>query len=210
MTKNNIFKTLTFSVLFILYSCSQTEVTTITTTTIKTEDNMNSDKINIDYSNLKSAYFASGCFWGTEYWFEKADGVADVVSGYAGGDIENPTYQDVSTGRTGHLEAVRVDYDPSIISYEDLVKLFFETHDYSQENGQGPDIGPQYLSAIFYNDESEKETANKYVDILQSRGEKVATMLKPFTNFYDAEDYHQDYYTRKNSTPYCHVYKKIF
>lgn len=160
--------------------------------------------------NVRYAYFSSGCFWGTEYWFEKANGIFEAVSGYAGGHKANPTYREVCTGLTGHLETVRVGYDASKTSYEDLVRLFFETHNFTQANGQGPDIGSQYLSAIFYQNDEEKNIAEKYAGILESKGYKVATTIRPFKNFYEAEDYHQDYYEKKGSTPYCHIYKKIF
>jgi len=159
---------------------------------------------------IKKAYFASGCFWGTEYYFMKANGVKHTAVGFMGGHVDHPTYNQVSQKNTGHLETTEVEYDTSKTSYEDLVKLFFETHDFTQTNGQGPDIGPQYLSCIFYNDESEKETAEKYIKKLQEKGYKVATMLKPASTFWKAEDYHQQYYEHKGSTPYCHVYKKIF
>ncbi len=162
------------------------------------------------HSNIEYAYFASGCFWGTEYWFEKANGVEAAVSGYAGGDKDYPTYQDVRSGTTGHLETVRVEYDPNLTTYEELVKLFFETHDYTQANGQGPDIGNQYLSAIFYSTEEEKLVIKKYINILKSMGKTVATTVREFTNFYPAEEYHQDYYAKNNATPYCHFYTKIF
>ncbi|ASJ20785.1 peptide-methionine (S)-S-oxide reductase MsrA [Brachyspira hampsonii] len=160
--------------------------------------------------NVKYAYFSSGCFWGTEYWFEKSKGVLSVVSGYAGGHKVNPTYQEVCTGLTGHLETVRVAYDPEKTTYEELVKLFFETHDFTQKNGQGPDIGSQYLSAIFYQNDEEKEIAEKYVAMLREKKYDVATTIRPFKNFYEAEDYHQDYYAKKGSMPYCHFYTKIF
>lgn len=159
---------------------------------------------------IKKAYFASGCFWGTEYYFMKANGVKHTAVGFMGGHVDHPTYEQVSAKNTGHLETTEVEYDTSKTSYEDLVKLFFETHDFTQTNGQGPDIGPQYLSCIFYADESEKEIAEKYIKILESKGYKVATMLKPLSTFWQAEDYHQQYYEHKGSTPYCHVYKKIF
>ena len=140
--------------------------------------------------NVKYAYFSSGCFWGTEYWFEKSKGVLSVVSGYAGGHKVNPTYQEVCTGLTGHLETVRVAYDPEKTTYEELVKLFFETHDFTQKNGQGPDIGSQYLSAIFYQNDEEKETAEKYVKMLREKNYDVATTIRPYKNFYEAEDYY--------------------
>ena len=160
--------------------------------------------------NTKYAYFSSGCFWGTEYWFEKSKGVLSVVSGYAGGHKVNPTYYEVCTGLTGHLETVRVAYDPEKTTYEELVKLFFETHDFTQKNGQGPDIGTQYLSAIFYQTQEEKEIAEKYVSMLRERNYDVATTIREYKNFYEAEDYHQDYYAKKGSMPYCHFYTKLF
>ncbi|MDR2951345.1 MAG: bifunctional methionine sulfoxide reductase B/A protein [Prevotella sp.] len=159
---------------------------------------------------IKKAYFASGCFWGTEYYFMKAAGIAHTAVGFMGGHVDHPTYEQVCQKNTGHLETTEVEYDTSKTSYEELVKLFFETHDFTQTNGQGPDIGPQYLSCIFYSDETEKEIAQKYISILQSKGYKVATMLKPISTFWKAEDYHQQYYEHKGTTPYCHVYKKIF
>lgn len=161
-------------------------------------------------TNAKYAYFASGCFWGTEYWFEKANGVFSVISGYAGGHKANPTYREVSTGLTGHLETVEVGYDPEKTTYEDLVKLFFETHNFTQKDGQGPDIGSQYLSAIFYQTPEEKEIAEKYVKMLTDKGYDVATTIREYKNFYPAEDYHQDYYAKNGSLPYCHFYNKIF
>lgn len=159
---------------------------------------------------IKKAYFASGCFWGTEYYFMNAAGVAHTAVGFMGGHVDHPTYKEVSQKNTGHLETTEVEYDTSKTSYEGLVKLFFETHDFTQTNGQGPDIGPQYLSCIFYADDKEKAIAKKYIGILEGKGYKVATMLKPASTFWKAEDYHQQYYEHKGSTPYCHVYKKIF
>lgn len=159
---------------------------------------------------IKKAYFASGCFWGTEYYFMKASGVKHTAVGFMGGHVDHPSYEQVCQKNTGHLETTEVEYDTSKTSYEDLVKLFFETHDFTQTNGQGPDIGPQYLSCIFYADNSEKEIAEKYIKILENKGYKVATMLKPLSTFWKAEDYHQQYYEHKGTSPYCHVYKKIF
>jgi len=121
------------------------------------------DKQDVYASNEKVAYFAGGCFWGMEYYLEKLDGVKDVISGYMGGDKENPTYKDVCYANTGHLEVVKVIYDPQKISYEELAKAFFEIHDPTQTNGQGPDIGEQYLSAIFTSDAKEKKTIKKLI-----------------------------------------------
>ena len=159
---------------------------------------------------VKKAYFASGCFWGTEYYFRKLDGIKHTTTGYMGGHVDSPSYQEVCTGTTGHLETTEVEYDSGKVSYEQLVKYFFETHDFSQTDGQGPDIGSQYLSCIFYSDENEKAIAEKYIKQLKTKGYNVATMLKEAPTFWAAEDYHQQYYEHNGKTPYCHKYTKIF
>lgn len=160
--------------------------------------------------NPKKAYFASGCFWGTEYFFMKAPGVKQTNVGFMGGHVDHPTYEQVCEKNTGHLETTEVLYDASQTSYEAMLKLFFETHDFTQTNGQGPDIGPQYLSCIFYQTEEEKELAEKYINLLTQKGYNVATMLKPASVFWKAEDYHQQYYEHKGTKPYCHKYTPIF
>jgi len=162
--------------------------------------------------NIKSAYFAGGCFWGVEYYFEKLEGVKSAISGYMGGTTDNPNYRDICTGETGHLEVVQVNYDSSIISFDSLTKLFFEIHDPTQINGQGPDIGSQYLSAIFYNDEEEKNISTNLIKILEDKGLKIATKLISAQEhkFFEAEEYHQDYYFKHNKRPYCHAYQKRF
>lgn len=159
---------------------------------------------------MKRAYFAAGCFWGVEYLFSKLEGVKNVVSGYMGGHTLNPDYYSVCSGTTGHLEVVKVDYDENIVSYENLVKYFFEIHDFSQENGQGPDIGSQYLSAIFYETNEEKDICESVIFELKNMNYGVATSLYEVCPFYEAEDYHQDYYDNKGTTPYCHFYTKVF
>lgn len=161
---------------------------------------------------MKSAYFAGGCFWGVEYYFENLEGVHSAISGYMGGHLNNPTYKDICSGMTGHLEVVQINYDSNIIAYNDLAKLFFEIHDPTQVNGQGPDIGSQYLSAIFYENESEKEINEKLIQILINKGHKVVTKLisKQDHPFFEAEDYHQNYYFVHNKIPYCHSYRKKF
>lgn len=151
------------------------------------------------------AYFAGGCFWGVEYFLEKLDGVISVESGYMGGHIDNPSYEQVSAHQTGHLEAVKVRYDPAKIDYEAIARRFFEIHDPTQANGQGPDIGPQYLSAVFVANDIERKTTNALIGQLRQRGFDVVTEVKPVTEFYDAEDYHQDYYVRHDKKPYCHA-----
>ncbi|CAM3405144.1 peptide-methionine (S)-S-oxide reductase MsrA [Arcobacter aquimarinus] len=164
----------------------------------------------MDNKSIKKAYYAAGCFWGVEYFFEKHKGVISAISGYMGGVIPNPSYEIVCSGFSGHLEVVEVTYDESIVSFEELTKLFFEIHDFTQTNGQGPDIGSQYLSAIFYVDEEQKRVSEELICILENKGFKVATKLNPLVTFYEAEDYHQDYYERHKKVPYCHSLKKIF
>ncbi len=156
------------------------------------------------------AIFASGCFWGTEYFLKQAQGVLLTTSGYIGGSVENPTYQQVCTGRTGHAEAVEVIFDPTIITYEELAKIFFETHDQGQTDGQGPDLGNQYRSGIFYTSPEQKKTAEDLVAQLKNKGYKVATEITQATTFWKAEGYHQDYYNKGGGTPYCHRFEKKF
>lgn len=159
---------------------------------------------------MKKAYFAGGCFWGVEHLMKKIPGVLDVFSGYMGGHIDNPSYEQVCTKLTGHIETVEVVYDETKVDFTTLAKAFFEIHDPSQEGGQGPDMGPQYISAIFYNNESEKECAEDLIKILESSGLNVVTELIPVKTFWKAEEYHQSYYTKTGKTPYCHTYKKRF
>ena len=140
----------------------------------------------------------------------KANGVTSTKVGFTGGIKDNPTYEEVCSGKTHHLEAVEVTYDTQKTSYENLVKLFFETHDFTQTDGQGPDIGEQYKSVIFYSNDEQKKIAEKYIDILKNKGYKVATELRPAATFWQAEDYHQKYYEKNGHRPYCHVYRKIF
>ena len=156
------------------------------------------------------AIFASGCFWGTQFFLQRAIGVMSTTVGYIGGHTENPTYKKVCRGRTGHAEAVEVVYDPKKTSFEVLAKLFFETHDPTQVNRQGPDVGEQYRSAIFYLDRKQKRVAEKLVKILESKGYRVATQIVPAGEFWPAEGYHQNYYHRRGGRPYCHGYVKRF
>jgi len=158
----------------------------------------------------ETAIFASGCFWGTEYYFEKAKGVISTAVGYIGGSTENPTYQQVSTGRTGHAEATQITYDASQTNYENMVKLFYETHDPGQLNRQGPDIGTQYRSEIFYQNEEQKAIAEKLTEQLKAKGHQVVTAITKAGPFYKAEDYHQMYYEKSGGSPYCHIYTKKF
>jgi peptide methionine sulfoxide reductase msrA/msrB len=154
-------------------------------------------------------FFAGGCFWGVEHLFKQLEGVLDTRVGYMGGKRKNPTYEQVCTGLTGHYETVEVIFDPKKIDEELLVKYFFEIHDFTQEDGQGPDIGEQYKSVIFYTNERQRQVAERIKDQL-SQKYRVATQIKKASDFWLAEDYHQDYYTKTGKTPYCHYRRKIF
>jgi len=161
-------------------------------------------------AKTETAYFASGCFWGTQYHFEKQEGVISSRVGYMGGDIPNPNYQMVCAGNTGHAETLEVIFNPSITSFETLAKLYFETHDPSQINRQGPDVGTQYRSAVFYSNDAQKETIKKLAQFLESNNIPVATEILAAPTFYTAEDNHQNYYKKTGGNPYCHIYKKKF
>jgi peptide methionine sulfoxide reductase msrA/msrB len=157
-----------------------------------------------------TAIFAGGCFWGVEYFLQKAPGVISVTSGYTGGDVKNPTYREVCTGNTGHAEAVKIVYDPSKTTYENLLKLFLEIHDPTQVGRQGPDVGDQYRSEIFYLNDEQKRIAEKDINVLKAKGMKIATAITKASEFYPAEAYHQDYYFNNGKVPYCHAYTKRF
>lgn len=158
---------------------------------------------------MEKATFAGGCFWCTEAVFKRLKGVSKVVSGYTGGNIENPTYEQVSMGNTNHAEAIQITFDPKIISFEKLLKIFFNTHNPTTLNQQGADIGTQYRSAIFYENEKQRKIAEKEKENFNENnhyGKNATTAIEPLGKFYSAENYHQDYYERnKNSNPYCTV-----
>lgn len=156
------------------------------------------------------AYFAGGCFWGVEHLMQQVPGVGAVRSGYMGGRTEDPTYREVCSHTTGHAEVVEVEFDASKTDYETLAKRFFEIHDPTQVDRQGPDVGDQYRSEIFYVDDAQKQVAEKLIGILRGKGLDVATKVTPAGAFYLAEDYHQDYYVKTGKEPYCHAYTKRF
>jgi peptide methionine sulfoxide reductase msrA/msrB len=160
--------------------------------------------------DTEEAIYAAGCFWGVEQLFKQLPGVLKTEVGYTGGQKKNPTYQEICAGNTGHYEAIRVIYDPTKINYEQLTKYFFEIHNPTQGNGQGPDIGQQYLSVIFYYDDLQKETALGLINELNHLGYPVATKVLPVSPFWPAEMYHQDYYEKNGKTAYCHRYEKKF
>lgn len=154
------------------------------------------------------ATFGNGCFWCTEAVFQRLKGVDTVVSGYSGGQVPNPTYKQVCTGTTGHAEAIQIAYDPKVITFEELLEVFWKTHDPTTLNRQGPDQGTQYRSVIFYHDAEQKRLAEHYKKKLDAAGifsAPIVTEISPFTIFYSAEDYHQNYYNENASQGYCRV-----
>jgi peptide-methionine (S)-S-oxide reductase len=180
------------------YSCKEVKST-----------NKESEKTNMDSTqnmSLETATFGEGCFWCTEAIFERVKGVHSVVSGYSGGTVKNPTYEQVCTGTTGHAEVTQITYDPKVVSYDELLKIFFKTHDPTSLNRQGADIGTQYRSVIFYHNDEQKKKAEYYKTELDKSGawdKPIVTQIVPFTNFYPAEDYHQDYFAKNPNQGYC-------
>ncbi|MBV9960806.1 MAG: peptide-methionine (S)-S-oxide reductase MsrA [Parafilimonas sp.] len=163
---------------------------------------------NITVSTTDTASFGTGCFWCTEAIFERLNGVIKVTSGYSGGNIPNPTYEEVSTGTTGHAECCQVVYDPSVISYDELLEVFWKTHDPTTLNRQGNDVGTQYRSVIFYHNNEQKQKAEHYKIALNDSGafnKPIVTAIEPYKNFYSAEDYHQKYYDDNPGQMYCRL-----
>lgn len=156
--------------------------------------------------NKQVATFGGGCFWCVEAVFEKLEGVYEAVSGYAGGDVINPGYKEVCTGKTGHAEVVQLTYDASVISFNELLDVFFKTHDPTTLNRQGNDVGTQYRSVVFYHNQEQKEATEKYISELAASDyykDDIVTEISPLTEFYVAEDYHQDYFAKNPNQPYC-------
>ena len=155
---------------------------------------------------MELATFGNGCFWCTEAVFKELNGVIEVTSGFSGGDIVNPSYREVTTGRTGHAEVIEIEFDPAIISFQELLEVFWSTHDPTTLNRQGADVGTQYRSAIFYHNEQQKQLAEAFKQQLNKQnvfGKPVVTEISPWENFFKAEDYHQDYYENNPNQGYC-------
>ncbi|GEM_PF-700497 len=163
----------------------------------------------IDTTKLEAAggvaYFAGGCFWGVEHFMEQIDGVLRVESGYMGGHIDDPSYEQVSSRSSGHLETVRIYFDPDKVVFAVLAKRFFEIHDPTQTDGQGPDIGPEYLSRVFVTGPEQRDATEGLIAKLEARGYEVATTVEAAQTFWIAEDYHQDHYAKAGTQPYCHA-----
>ena len=157
---------------------------------------------------MEVATFAGGCFWCTEAVFLEIKGVEKVVSGYIGGKTKNPTYKDICTGETGHAEAIQITFNPNEVAYEDLLEVFFATHDPTTLNRQGADVGTQYRSEIFYHSEAQKTKAENYIQLLEKEklyDKKIVTKVSPASVFYNAEEYHQNYYNQNSSQGYCQM-----
>lgn len=152
--------------------------------------------------------FGAGCFWCVEAIYQRVNGVVSVESGYSGGEVINPTYDQVSRGTSGHAEVARVTFDPEIITYEQMLEVFWHTHDPTTLNRQGADVGPQYRSVIFYHDEEQKEIAERSLERTESSGlwdDPIVTAIEPLINYYEAENYHQDYFNNNPTAPYCSI-----
>jgi peptide methionine sulfoxide reductase msrA/msrB len=161
-------------------------------------------------NKIQKAYFAGGCFWGVEYYFQNLPGVISTKVGYIGGNEENPTYEEVSAKKTGHAETLEVTFDSALVNYVDLAKLFFGIHDPTELNRQGPDIGEQYRSAIFYVNDEQKAITEELIRKLKGKGYAVVTKLEKAGTFWEAENYHQKFYAQNGHSPYCHIRQKKF
>jgi peptide-methionine (S)-S-oxide reductase len=186
-----------------LFSCAQKQ---------NTKKNISKDMTTTTNGSVNThtdtATFGTGCFWCTEAIFQQLDGVIKSTSGYSGGHVVNPSYKEVCNGTTGHAEVIQVVYDPKKISYDELLEVFWQTHDPTTLNRQGNDVGPQYRSVIFYHNDEQKEKAEKYKTALDKSGafdNPIVTEISPYTKFYVAENYHQDYYNQNGSQPYCYM-----
>jgi peptide-methionine (S)-S-oxide reductase len=179
------------------------------------------EKKQMENSNLELATFGAGCFWCVEAIFQRVDGVEKVVSGYAGGHVKNPSYKEVCNGTTGHAEVCQLSFDPNEVSYDELLEIFWQTHDPTTLNRQGNDVGTQYRSVVFYHNETQKELAQKYKLELDKAGiynDPIVTEIAPFDKMYVAENYHQNYFNENGSQPYCSFviqpkvdkFKKVF
>jgi len=189
------------TVLFSLSACAQTA------TTAGAEQEASFNQFENKTRKMELATFGNGCFWCTEAIFENLKGVQNVVSGYTGGHVDNPTYKQVCSGTTGHAEVIQLEYDPNVISYDELLEVFWKTHDPTTPNRQGNDVGPQYRSAVFYHSDEQREKAEKYKKELNEAGAfnaPIVTEITAFDKFYLAENYHQNYYDLNGNQPYCH------
>ncbi|HIA36541.1 MAG TPA: peptide-methionine (S)-S-oxide reductase MsrA [Flavobacteriales bacterium] len=167
---------------------------------------INTELTIMESSELDTATFGAGCFWCVEAIFQELEGVESVISGYSGGTVENPSYDEVTSGLSGHAEVCQILFKPEVISYDDLLMVFWQTHDPTSLNKQGNDLGPQYRSAVFYHNEEQRTLAEMFktqLDATETWSKPIVTEITPFTKFYKAENYHQDYFQQNNNAPYC-------
>lgn len=191
-------KLLAIALAFSTMACQSKEKKTMTETQ-KSEET-------IDQKNLEIATFAGGCFWCTEAVFLQIDGVKSVLPGYIGGTTINPTYEEISTGKTGHAEAIEITFDPKKVSFGELLEIFFATHDPTTLNRQGADVGTQYRSEVFYHNELQKQITEDYIALMNTEntfGKPLVTAVSKASKFYEAEDYHKNYYSRNTNQSYC-------
>lgn len=190
---------------FIFFAGLLLSVVSVSLASVKTEKGQEE---NMSGQQLETATFGAGCFWCVEAIFQDLKGVQSVKSGYSGGHVKNPSYKEVCTGSTGHAEVTQIEFDPSVISFEDLLYVFWRTHDPTTLNRQGADVGSQYRSVIFYHSDKQKEIAEKSkkeTDASDLYSDPIVTQIEPFAEFYPAEDYHQDYYNLNPNQPYCRL-----
>jgi len=204
-----------------VFSIAAMVLTTISSCGQEKQKNSSMGNKTVNENGLETATFGSGCFWCTEAIFQNVDGVFKVESGYSGGKVKNPSYKEICSGLTGHAEVIQVKYDPQTVSYEELLEIFWQTHDPTTLNRQGADVGTQYRSVVFYHNDAQKKLAEHYKQKLQENkvfDDPVVTEISPFETFYKAEDYHQNYYNLNSSAPYCSYviqpklekFKKVF
>ncbi len=193
--------------MYAVTSCSGNNTNVLNNEIISDMSNAEVEKLSVE-GKTDTATFGAGCFWCVEAIFQELKGVHSVKSGYAGGFVKNPSYKEVCTGRTGHAEVAQIVYDPSVISFEELLEVFWKTHDPTTLNRQGADVGTQYRSAVFFHNEEQKEKAAFYMKKLDESGafqNPIVTTIEPYENYYEAEDYHQDYYNNNGSQGYCRM-----
>lgn len=193
--------------MYAVTSCSGNNTNVSNNEIISDMSNAEVEKFSVE-GKTDTATFGAGCFWCVEAIFQELKGVHSVKSGYAGGFVKNPSYKEVCTGRTGHAEVAQIVYDPSVISFEELLEVFWKTHDPTKVNRQGADVGTQYRSAVFFHNEEQKEKAAFYMKKLDESGafqNPIVTTIEPYENYYEAEDYHQDYYNNNRSQGYCRM-----
>ncbi len=224
MRKKTLQKAYIILSLVALTSCASKKIDSkeiINTMNTTTENNNKNAQEKKPSTGIQDVYLGAGCFWCVEAQFDLLEGVEDVVSGYAGGQVKNPTYKEVCTGNTGHAEVIKVSYDPAVIPFSDLLQAFFVAHDPTTLNRQGNDVGTQYRSVIFYTDNDQKAEALEIIDQLNKAEvypQPIVTEVSPFETFYPAEDYHQQYYELNGDQPYCRMviqpkqekFKKVF